>query len=425
MPEFYLVVSVFLVVAACFIVFPVMLNRSAADRGRSAINVGLFKQRLRELEAERVSQGIDEHEFQRLKLELERRLLDETANDLPSERLEEKVSFLSLKYRVAVFCIVPIAAYLIYQQIGAQADWAIANTLKQVRHQAAAGQDTQVEIEELLSQLLARLEQQPDNPEYLMTVASAQMALENYPAASEAYQRLVAIFPEDPRLLGSYAQALYLSAGRTLNPQVTSIANKALSIDPRQTGVLSMLGMASFEARDFGSAVVYWSKLVALLAADSPNRQMITTGIEQAKKLMVASGRATPADTQGAALSLVEEGADVPSIAVRVSIDPSLPNVDPEATVFVFARAVVGPPMPLAVAKLQVSDLPATVRLDDSMAMAPSLKLSSFEKVNIVARVSKKGTAIRDSGDIEGEFGPINVVSNKDIVSVVIETRVP
>ncbi|MFT7130700.1 MAG: cytochrome c-type biogenesis protein CcmH, partial [Gammaproteobacteria bacterium] len=113
MPEFYLVVTVFLVLAACFIVFPIMLNRSTADQGRSAINVSLFKQRLGELEAERVSHGIDEQEFQRLKLELERRLLDETANDQPSERLEGRVGNLSIKLRLAIFCIVPIAAYLI------------------------------------------------------------------------------------------------------------------------------------------------------------------------------------------------------------------------------------------------------------------------------------------------------------------------
>ncbi|MFT5691162.1 MAG: cytochrome c-type biogenesis protein CcmH [Oceanicoccus sp.] len=424
MPEFYLVVTVFLVLAACFIVFPIMLNRSTADQGRSAINVSLFKQRLGELEAERVSHGIDEQEFQRLKLELERRLLDETANDQPSERLEGRVGNLSIKLRLAIFCIVPIAAYLIYQQIGAQADWEIANTLKQVQQESAAGNDAKVEIKKLLSQLLARLDQQPENPEYLMTVASAQMELENYPAASEAYQRLVAIFPEDPRLLGSYAQALYLSSGRKLNPQVTSIANKALSIDPQQTGVLSMLGMASFEARDYNSAVTYWSKLVALLGPDSSNRQMITRGIEQAKILMMANGGAVPVDSQEGVLGSSAAESDVPAVVVRVSIDPSL-NADPNATVFVFARAVVGPPMPLAVAKLRVSDLPATVRLDDSMAMAPSLKLSSFEKVNIVARVSKKGTAIRGSGDIEGEFGPLNVALNKDVVSVIIEKMIP
>lgn len=424
MPEFYLVVTVFLVVAACFIVFPIMLNRSTSDRGRSAINVGLFKQRLSELDAERVSQVIDEQEFQRLKLELERRLLDETANDPSSEVLKEKIDYLSIKQRLAIFCLVPVAAYLIYQQIGAQADWEIANTLKQVRHQSAAGQDTKLEIEKLLSQLLARLEQQPANPEYLMTVASAQMELENYPAAAAAYQRLVDIFPEDSRLLGSYAQALYLSGGRTLSPQVTSIANKALSINPQQTGVLSMLGMASFEAGDYPSAVVHWSKLVALLGPNSPNSQMITRGIDEAKKLMLANGNAVPSEPQEGALASSALAADVPAVVVRVSLDPSL-AADPDATVFVFARAVVGPPMPLAVAKLQVSDLPATVRLDDSMAMAPSLKLSSFEKVNIVARLSKKGTAIRGSGDIEGEFGPLNVVSNQDIVSVVIKKIVP
>jgi cytochrome c-type biogenesis protein CcmH len=108
----------------------------------------------------------------------------------------------------------------------------------------------------------------------------------------------------------------------------------------------------------------------------------------------------------------------------RVSLSPALKSsVSPNDTVFVFARAVDGPPMPLAIVRLKVADLPASFRLDDSNAMAPNMNLSSFDKVTVTARVSKSGNAMPQSGDLEASIGP--VAHNASGLALLIDHAVP
>jgi cytochrome c-type biogenesis protein CcmH len=117
--------------------------------------------------------------------------------------------------------------------------------------------------------------------------------------------------------------------------------------------------------------------------------------------------------------------AAAPSLALTgtVSLSPELKaKAAPDDVVFVFARAVEGPPMPLAVARTRVRDLPYQFRLDDSMAMTPAAKLSAFPRVIIGARVSKSGKPAAQPGDLQGSSAP--VANNASAVQVVIDTTV-
>jgi hypothetical protein len=96
------------------------------------------------------------------------------------------------------------------------------------------------------------------------------------------------------------------------------------------------------------------------------------------------------------------------SIKVSVKLSPALAGkTAPGDTVFIFARAAQGPKMPLAIVRKQVKDLPIIVTLDDSMAMVPDMKMSSFPQLVIGARISKSGNAISKAGDLEGYAPPM------------------
>jgi len=98
-----------------------------------------------------------------------------------------------------------------------------------------------------------------------------------------------------------------------------------------------------------------------------------------------------------AAEKLRESGgtvAQAPKAVLKVRVDLSAEvkaKALPTDSVFIFARAVSGPPAPLAAKRVTVAELPVTVELGDADAMMPQLKLSNFPEVQLVARISRAG----------------------------------
>ena len=95
---------------------------------------------------------------------------------------------------------------------------------------------------------------------------------------------------------------------------------------------------------------------------------------------------------------------------MEVALDPAFAarvRLRADTTVFVIARAPDGPPMPVAVEKRAVADLPLTVTLDDADGPMPTAKLSALQEVEVLARLSQSGNAVRQEGDLESK--PVRV----------------
>ena len=89
--------------------------------------------------------------------------------------------------------------------------------------------------------------------------------------------------------------------------------------------------------------------------------------------------------------------------------------VQPEDTVFIFARSASSSGAPAAVIQLPAKSLPSNFQLDDSKSMVAGIKLSDFEEVYVTARISRSGDATESLQGLETKVGPISITSNETI----------
>jgi hypothetical protein len=108
--------------------------------------------------------------------------------------------------------------------------------------------------------------------------------------------------------------------------------------------------------------------------------------------------------TSSAAVSLISGN-------VKLS-DNAREIVLPTDTVFIFAKAVNGPPAPIAVLQRQASEFPIDFQLDDSRSMVAGMNLSSFDEVIVTARVTRDGDATIALQNLEAKSDAIRVADN-------------
>lgn len=416
--EFYVIAGALIAFAALFVVFPLLMKHGNAELRRQT-NVEVFRERQQELDRELQQQQLSRSQHQRLLHELQRRLLEDEQGGAAGQQ-----GFRRPPVWLAAGLVAGMAALalFIYQHNGAHADWQIKQTLARARSLVAAGKPADKERVELLAQVTARLDERPDEPFYLMLKGNLEMELGRFREAEGSFAMLAESLPGDPTVMAALLEMRYMNAGRKLDSKSLDMASQVLAIDPNNVRTLGLLGIDSFERGEFQAAIDYWQQLLPLVGPFSPNGKMIGQGIERARRMLAAQGVAVT-DSQAASAAQAVAGAGA-ELRLNVSLAAEL-KADPQASVFVYARPAGGARMPLAVQRLTVADLPAQVTLDDSMAMAPGMNLSSADQVELVARISSRGMANRGSGDIEGIQGPIEVGAASQPVELVIDSVVP
>jgi cytochrome c-type biogenesis protein CcmH len=231
-----------------------------------------------------------------------------------------------------------------------------------------------------------------------------------------AYRRARELVGDQPQLLAQYAEAVAHANGSRVTDKARRLAARALEQDPDNQLALWIAGSGAMASGDGARAAELWRRLARQLPAGSDSASMIRGYIAQAegkKASEVTIERADKGATAG------------PEIPVRITLAEDLrSHASPDDTVFIFARAPEGPPMPVAAVRKKVSDLPVEVTLSDAQAMMAGRKLSGLDRVVIGARVSKSGRPMAQSGDLEGTSDPMPVPPEGD-VAITIDRQVP
>ncbi len=433
MIDFWILATFLLLGAIGFILMPLLWGQKkvatavSASGTRRNTNIALYKEQLSELERSFSEHEIEQPEYQQLKAEYSRALLidaeDPDAENLP---LAAEPKPQGGRLFIVLFAIlVPVFGIFFYLERGQIDNWQIASLLEQRTRLAYMAQmqgrdaDTTALTSKLQNSLKARLVKEPGNIQNWYSLAQIYMEQKTYPDAAAAYQQILKIEPNNVEILGLYAQALYLAGNGVLNAEVRAAIKQALAVDPGNITVLGLVGISAYEGGDYQAAIDAWQHILDTLPPHDPNAQYIQSGITRAKEKL---GQSSPTMTRPAAVANV--GANVVGLSVKVSLADTL-QVTPDKTVFIFARPVDGGRMPVAIQKVTVADLPVEVVLNDSNAAMPGQKLSNFKQVQLVARVSQQGSAMPQSGDLQGISDAVNVQGNTEPILLQINTVLP
>jgi len=415
------IITAAMIVAALLLLAPALLrNRQSDSLDRDQQNVVIARERLAELEVERDQGILDQAQFEKSKGEIERSLLQDL-----DQRGEEIVSSgpdgsgrLALAI-VAVF--VPALTLGLYAYLGTP-------DLVEARNPALAEAHTTEgelpSVEQMVGALVERLEQNPEDTQGWYLLGRTNMALKDYAGAAAAFERVHQLAGDEPSVLLAWADALAMSEQGNMLGKPTELIRKAVKLVPDDSTALWLAGMVEEQAGNYQLAISYWERLTPQIQDDPQASARIAMLISRAGEKSGATAQTTTAVAQVSAAEGSAAGVGK-SVSVRVSLSPELSaRVSPDEALFIYARALQGPKMPLAAARRQVKELPLTLSLDDSGAMMPAMKISNFEQVVVGARVSRSGGAIAQSGDLKGEVAPVTVGADT-LIEIVIDQVVP
>ena len=409
MSLFWILAALLIAGALLFVLPPLFRKGSNAGVAAQPLNIAVYRDQQQELQADRRAGTLNDEQYERARLELERRLLDDVAADqapattaLPMSRAPA----------IVVGLAVPLLAVALYFAVGNPRALAPVAMPTDTADGVTAHQ-----IEAMVAKLAERMKQNPDDSQGWAMLAKSYAVMGRFEDAAAAYAKAVERVPDNPQLLADYADALAMARGQNLQGEPEALVMRALKIDPDHTKSLALAGTIAFDRKDYAAAIQYWEKLATLVAPDSEIGRSLQSSITEARGLAGATGAAKTADKPIAATSIPA------NVSGTLTLAPALAGkAAPGDAVFIFARAAEGSRIPLAILRKKVSDLPLAFTLDDSMAMSPANRLSGTPQIVVGARISKSGDALPRPGDLQGMTKPVNN-TGKDI-AIVIDTEV-
>lgn len=412
---FWIIGAILIVLAIAFLV-PSLRNLKTQQDASREQNIFIAQEQLNDLEKRFEKGEIDSEDYQQSRDELELSLYSDlkgSSGQLSSSSHGSKIIMLLILLLIPA---ISIPVYLKYGNLNYVNSVDSKQALQASRDKRIPKKaDGSPDIDKMVQGLQQKLEDNPDNAEGWYMLGRSYMVLKRYPDAAKAFSRANKMMPENPDVMLSLADSLSMSNQGQLIGRPADLIKKALAIRPDDLTALWLSGMAERQQGNNIAAIQQWNKVLPLLKAQPQQAVEIQRMISQAKRELTPEQLSQIEGQSQSQTSLAVDGAQGISVAVDLSADFK-EKVSADDVVFIYAKAMSGPPMPLAAVKHKVSDLPVKVQLDDSMAMMPNLVLSSFDKFIVGARVSKSGSPIGKSGDFYAENSDVGKGSEVKIV---------
>ncbi len=437
----FIVISIILVAIAAYFIVPALLKSNYAFSDEyDDLNVTIAKERLKEIKLQRDNGEINEETFQQLHDELESVLaLDlSSVNDSQIDNSSEQnvvIPDMKTKTAVIIAIAIPIVAAGLYSQLG-NFSAATGNVAQATQQQAenvaqANAEEPQMSMEEAVAGLEKRMLDEPNNPDGWFMLARTYMSMKLYSKAKTAYEKTIAIVGEDPKLMLRYVDAVAMTEGGSLSGAAKPILDKLMTTLPNNPMVLWLVGTAESQQGNYKKALTSWYTLQPMLVGKTKDLEQLNKLVGQAEEQLGVGQVAALKKTLNVKAITADPVAttDTPvaanvGIVVNVSLDPALKDkVSDDDVLFIFAKALSGPPMPLAAVKKTVSALPLKITLDDTMAMMPQMKLSNFKQVKLSAVISKSGTPGKKAGDLFVEVFPVEVNTKDEIILIINQVK--
>lgn len=402
----WLLMALATLVAGLWLTRPLWRRSARAGTDRRAANVAAFRQRAAEIDRDCDAGLIDTETAGQLRRELETRLVADAADlEVSTAQAPTRRAWLPSLALTMTAVAVALGLYLL------SGTWRTAGYLDLAEADPRAAGEAS--LADAVAGLERRVARHPDDLEAHAELAQVYRALGRYEEAARQFAFVnLASSAQNPDWLVAEGEALALASERNLAGRPRELFEAAAALAPGNGQARWYAGLAALQAQDTATAYTHWN---ALLRLDLPPE------LSEVLKVRLAElARSAGIDT-GTAPAV----ADGPVIRLNVSLDPALAaQVKPGDTLFVFARAKGGAPLPLAAYRGLASELPREIALDDSMSMTSAAKLSDHDHWTVTARISRGGQPIAQPGDLQGSR-PVGRDELAAPLALVIDQRVP
>jgi cytochrome c-type biogenesis protein CcmH len=234
----------------------------------NSLNIKLCKQELKEITNQHKNKQITEDTFATLKSQIEQKLVV----DLQKDKINNNYTKIRKKLFISLITIfILVSSIFIYAKQG--------NINVDIKSSTQAP-----DINKMMTGLVKRLKQNPQDYEGWMMLGRSLMHLNRYEEAVTTYKRAQQIFGDKVDILVSQADALAMANDGKIDDEIFSLLQKSLKIEPQHRTALYLISLGYMEREDYTNALKNWQILLPLIKDDEETTTQIKNIIKEVQK---------------------------------------------------------------------------------------------------------------------------------------------